>query len=82
MSMLSLSWEILVKFGDDQMIIELDDELRLSKFRKIMTLIAKSGKVIKVEINGKYYDISKITDKKEMTILEVDGVDESEIIKI
>ena len=64
------------------MIIELDEELRLSKFRKIMTLIAKSGKVIKVEINEKYYDISKITDKKEMTILEVDGVDESEIIKI
>ncbi len=53
------------------MIIELNEELRLSKFRKIMTLIAKSGKVIKVEINGKYYDISKITDKKDMTILEI-----------
>lgn len=73
----SLSWGILVELGDEQMIIELDEELRLSKFRKIMTLIAKSSKVIKVEINGKYYDISKISDKKEMTILEVDGVDES-----
>ena len=69
--MRSLSWEILVELGDEQMIIELDEELRLSKFRKIMTLIAKSGKVIKVEINGKYYDISKITDKKEMAILEI-----------
>ena len=53
------------------MIIELDEELKLSKFRKIITLIAKSGKVIKVEIKGKYYDISRITDKKEMTILEI-----------
>ena len=69
--MQSLSWVILVKLGDEQMIIELDEELRLSKFRKIMTLIAKSGKVIKVEINGKYYDISRITDKKDMTILEI-----------
>ena len=58
------------------MIIELDEELKLSKFRKIITLIAKSGKIIKVKINGKYYDISKISDKKEMTILEVDGFDE------
>jgi len=62
------------------MIVEFDEELRLSKFRKIISII-KSKKIIKVKINGKYYDISKITDKKDMTILEVDGVEESEVIK-
>ena len=63
------------------MIIELDEKLKLSKFRKIMIIMAKSGKVIKVKINGKYYDISQIIDKKDMTIFEVNGVDESEVIK-
>ncbi len=62
------------------MIVEFDEELRLSKFRKIISII-KSKKIIKVKINGKYYDISKITDKKDMTIFEVDYSDESEVIK-
>lgn len=62
------------------MIVEFDEELRLSKFRKIISII-KSKKIIKVKINGKYYDISKITDKKDMTIFEVDYIDESEVIK-
>lgn len=62
------------------MIIDLDDVLRLSKFRKIIGLI-KASKIIKVCINGQYYDISQIIDKKDMTIFEVGGVDESEIIK-
>ena len=62
------------------MIVEFDEELRLSKFRKIISII-KSKKIIKVKINGKYYDISKITDKKHMTIFEVDAVEESEVIK-
>lgn len=63
------------------MIVEFDEELRLSKFRKIISII-KSKKIIKVKINGKYYDISKITDKKDMTIFEVDYSDESEVIKM
>lgn len=71
--------EIIKKEGE-LMIIDLDEELRLSRFRKIMTLI-KSNKLIKIFINGTYYDISQIIDKKDMTILEVNGVDESEIIK-
>lgn len=62
------------------MIVEFDEELRLSKFRKIISII-KSKKIIKVKINGKYYDISKITDKKDMIIFEVDYIDESEVIK-
>ena len=62
------------------MIVEFDEELRLSKFRKIISII-KSKKIIIVKINGKYYDISKITDKKDMTIFEVDYSDESEVIK-
>ena len=63
------------------MIIDLDEELRLSKFRKIIKLIAKSGKIIKVSINGRYYDISQVIDKRDMTVFEVGDVDESEVIK-
>ena len=62
------------------MFIDLDEVLRLSRFRKIIGLI-KSSKIIKVCINGQYYDISKIIDKKDMTIFEVDGVCESEIVE-
>lgn len=62
------------------MIIDLDDELRLSRFRKIVNLI-KSNRKIKVHINGRYYDISRIIDKKDMTVFEVGDVDKSEIIK-
>ena len=62
------------------MIIDLDDVLRLSKFRKIVAMM-KTGKIIKVCINGQYYDISQIIDKKDMTILEVGDVDKSEFIK-
>lgn len=62
------------------MIIDLDDVLRLSKFRKIVALINR-GKIIKVEINGRYYDISQIIDERDRTIFEVSGVDKSEIIK-
>lgn len=52
------------------MIIDLDEELRLSRFRKIISLI-KTRKVIKVSFNGRYYDITKIIDKKGMTIFEI-----------
>ena len=72
-------FKLIIKAGE-WMIVEFDEELRLSKFRKIISII-KSKKIIKVKINGKYYDISKITDKKDMTIFEVDGVEESEVIK-
>jgi len=63
------------------MIVEFDEELRISKFRKIISII-KSKKIIKVKINDEYYDISRITDKKDMTIFEIDGIGESEVIKI
>ena len=64
----------LINNAGEWMIVEFDEELRLSKFRKIISII-KSKKIIKVKINDEYYDISRITDKKDMTIFEVDGVE-------
>lgn len=52
------------------MIIDLEEELKLSRFRKIMALIPNSN-VIKVYFNGKHHDIGKIIDKKDVLILEV-----------
>lgn len=61
------------------MIIDLDDELKLSRFRKIMALIPNST-VIKVLVNGQYYDISKVIDKKDVTIFEVEGIEDSYVV--
>ena len=54
------------------MIINIDEELRLSKFRKILKLISKSNRIIKVSLDGKLYDISRITDKGDIIIFEID----------
>lgn len=50
--------------------IELDNELRISKFRRIL-LMFRSSNVIKILIDGQYYDISKVMDKEDVTIFEV-----------
>jgi hypothetical protein len=50
--------------------IDLDEELKLSRFRRIMALIPSSN-VIKVYVNGRHHDIGKIIDKKDVTILEI-----------
>ena len=54
------------------MIINIDEELKLSKFRKIIKLISKSGRVIKVSIDGQLYDISRIVDRDDTIIFEID----------
>ena len=53
------------------MIIELDEELKLSRFRKIIGLVPNSS-VIKVYANGRHYNIGRIIDKKDVTILEIE----------
>lgn len=59
------------------MIINIDEELKLSKFRKIIKLISKSSRIIKISIDGQLYDISRIMDKNDMIIFEVDEFDEA-----
>lgn len=40
----------------------LDKELKISKLKKIMKLLNKTNsKLVKVSVNGKLYDISKVT---------------------
>ena len=51
---------------------KLDAELKISKLRKIIKLLNKTQKkVVKISVNGKLYDISKITDNEKYTILEL-----------
>lgn len=59
------------------MIIDLDKELRLSKFRKIIKLLSKSSRVIKVSVNGDLYDITKVIDKKDVTIFVVGSFEDN-----
>ena len=61
--------------------MRLDKYLKVSRIIKRRTVAKDVCDGGKVKINGKYYDISKITDKKDMTIFEVDYSDESEVIK-
>ena len=53
------------------MIIDIEEELKLSKFRKIIKLISKSGRIIKISVDGQLHDISRIMDKDDMIIFEV-----------
>lgn len=59
------------------MIINIDEELKLSKFRRIIKLISKSSRIIKISIDGQLYDISRIMDKNDMIIFEVDEFDDA-----
>lgn len=54
--------------------IDLDDELTLPRFRKIVKMLPNSN-VIKVCVNGQLCDITNIIDKKNVTILEVSDDD-------
>lgn len=51
--------------------IEIGEELKLSKFRKILNLLSKTS-VFKVSLNGQLYDISKIMDRGDVLIFQAD----------
>lgn len=39
----------------------LDKELKISKFKRIIKLVTKHNKkMVKISVNGKFYDISKV----------------------
>ena len=60
-------------YENDNFVIHIDygDELRLSKFRKIIKLV--SGKnVLKVSIKDELYDIIQIKDREDILIFVVD----------
>lgn len=65
-------------YENDNFVIHIDygDELRLSKFRKIIKLV--SGKnVLKVSVNEELHNIIQIKDRKDAMIFVVDFKDES-----
>ena len=50
----------------------LDKELKMSKMRRIIKALNKtSKKVVKISFNGKLYDISRIYDNENYTVLEL-----------
>lgn len=64
---------VLPNCKNDNFVIHIDygDELRLSKFRKIINLV--SGKnVLKVSIKEEFYNIIQIKDREDALILVVD----------
>ena len=55
-----------------KMNFKLDNELKISKLKKIIKLLNKTQKkVVKISVNGKLYDISKISDKEKYVIFEL-----------
>lgn len=64
---------VLPNYKNDNFVIHIDygDELRISKFRKIIKLI--SGKnVLKVSIKEEFYNVIQIKDREDALILVVD----------
>ena len=64
---------ILPNYKNDNFVIHIDygDELKLSKFRKILKLV--SGKnVLKVSIKDELYNIIQIKDREDALIFVVD----------
>ena len=64
---------VLPNYENDNFVIHIDygDELRLSKFRKIIKLI--SGKnVLQVSIKEELYNIIQIKDREDVLIFVVD----------
>lgn len=56
----------------DMMNFKLDNELKVSKLKKIFKLLNKtSKKLVKISADGKTYDITKIIDIDGVTILEL-----------
>ena len=50
----------------------LNDELKISKMKRIIKLLNKTqNKVVKVSVNGKLYDISKISDRGDYAVFEL-----------
>lgn len=64
---------ILPNYENDNFVIHIDygDELRLSKFRKILKLVS-SKNVLKVSIKEELYDILQIKDREDSLIFVVD----------
>ena len=70
-------------YENDNFVIHIDygDELRLSKFRKIIKLV--SGKnVLKVSVNEELYNIIQIKDRKDAMIFVVDFKETQDTNKI
>lgn len=64
---------VLLNYENDNFVMHIDygEELRVSKFRKIMRMV--SGKnVLKVSIKEEFYNIIQIKDRKDALILVVD----------
>lgn len=50
----------------------LDNELKISELKQIIKLLNKTQKkVVKISVNGKLYDISKIIDQKNYAVFEL-----------
>lgn len=50
----------------------LNDELKISKMKRIIKLLNKTqNKVVKISVNGKLYDISKISDRGDYAVFEL-----------
>ena len=50
----------------------LENELKISKLKKIIKLLNKTQtKVVKLSVNGKLYDISKIIEKEKYVVFEL-----------
>lgn len=54
-----------------KMNFRLDAELKISKLKKIIKLLNKTqNKVVKISVNGKLYDFSKIIENEDYAIFE------------
>ena len=61
-----------IKRRGELMNFTLDKELKISKLKRIIKLLNKTQtKVVKISVNGKLYDISRISDKDNYAVFEL-----------